>query len=59
MQVFIVMIGTLSVYSYDGTVWNVARVFSNMAAALKYIIEQKNLRGSDVEYEIATEEVYA
>jgi hypothetical protein len=57
MQVFIVMAET----SYSGnehSVWNVERVFSTRQSAVEYI-QNKNRNGSDVQYDIETEEVYA
>jgi len=57
MQVFIVMAET----SYSGnehSVWNVERVFSTRQSAVDYI-QNKNRNGSDVQYDIETEEVYA
>lgn len=57
MQVFIVMAET----SYSGnehSVWNVERVFSTKESAVEYI-QNKNRNGSDVQYDIETEEVYA
>ena len=57
MQVFIVMAET----SYSGnehSVWNVERVFSTQQSAVDYI-QNKNRNGSDVQYDIETEEVYA
>jgi len=60
MQVFIVMIGTSSSYSYDGTVWDVDRVFATTEAAMLYITQKNNTNyNSDVEYNIDIEEVYA
>ncbi len=57
MQVFIVM--AMSGYSgNEHDVWYNERVFSTKESAIKYI-EQKKKNGSDVEYEIAVEEVYA
>jgi hypothetical protein len=57
MQVFIVMAET----SYSGnehSVWNIERVFSTRQSAVEYI-QNKKCNGSDVEYDIETEEVYA
>jgi hypothetical protein len=57
MRVFIVMAEN----SYSGnehSVWYNERVFATKEAALNYI-EQKKLNGSDVQYDIETEEVYA
>lgn len=57
MQVFIVMVES----HYSGNEHSVRyneRVFAIKEAALNYI-KQKKLNGSDVEYDIETEEVYA
>ncbi len=57
MQVFIVMVEV----SYSGnehSVWDVERVFSTRQSAVEYI-QNKKRNGSDVEYDIETEEVYA
>lgn len=56
MQVFIVMVES----HYSGnehSVWCNERVFATKEAALNYI-EQKKLNGSNLEYDIETEEVY-
>lgn len=56
-QVFIVMAET----TYSGnehSVWNIDRVFASSESARKYV-EQKQLNGSDVEYDIVVEEIYA
>lgn len=56
MQVFIVM--AENYYSgNEHSVWYNERVFATKEAAVKYIRQKKNT-GSDVEYEIETEEVY-
>ena len=56
MQVFIVM--AENYYSgNEHSVWYNERVFATKEAAVKYI-RQKKSTGSDVEYEIETEEVY-
>lgn len=57
MQVFIVMAETF----YSGnehSVWYIERVFSTRQSAVEYI-QNKNRNGSDVQYDIETEEVYA
>jgi hypothetical protein len=42
----------------EHSVWYNERVFATKESALKYI-EQKKLNGSDIEYDIVVEEVYA
>lgn len=57
MQVFIVMAEN----QYSGnehSVWHNERVFATKESALEYI-KQKKMNGSDVEYDIEVEEVYA
>lgn len=58
MQVFIVMRETIC-SGNEHSLWDVTRVFSSMTAAQKFIIQQKHHFGSEVEYRIDTEEVYA
>jgi hypothetical protein len=57
MQVFVVM-GQCWYSGNEHSVWYNERVFASKESAVKYI-EQKKLNGSDVEYGIETEEVYA
>ena len=57
MQVFIVMAEN----HYSGnehSVWYNERVFATKESAIEYI-KQKKQNGSDVEYDIEVEEVYA
>ncbi len=57
MQVFIVMAEN----SYSGnehSVWDIERVFTTKESAVEYI-QNKKRNGSDVEYDIEVEEVYA
>lgn len=56
MKVFIVM--TENHYSgNEHSVWDIERVFATKESAVNYI-KQKKQNGSDVEYDIETEEVY-
>jgi hypothetical protein len=57
MQVFVVM-GQCWYSGNEHCAWYIERVFATKESAVKYI-EQKKLDGSDVEYDIETEEVYA
>jgi hypothetical protein len=57
MQVFIVM-AEISYSGNEHSVWNVERVFSTRQSAVEYI-QNKNRNGSDVQYDIEVEEVYA
>lgn len=54
-MIYIVMIGD----SYDGTLWEVDKVFSTEDSAKKYIAHKKITSSSDVEYAIIVEELYA
>jgi len=54
-QVFIVMRGEDSNYSYSGVEWNVDRVFATLDSAKVYIESQDK----QFEYEITVEEVLA
>lgn len=58
-MIYIVMTGVASSYSYDGTLWSVAEVFSTEESAKKYILQKKATYGSDVEYEIEVKELHA
>ena len=58
-MVYIVMIGTHTVYSYDGIIWSVECIFISEDSAKKYIQEKQKIYGKSCEFEIEAHEVYA
>ena len=57
MQVFIVMRAYYSVFSYDGEVWSIDKVFSTQEKANIYMQEQQKIHKNDCNYEIIIEDV--